>query len=352
MRKLPYFQNSAILAWARDEGPETLSTQELEGLLLPLYREANIPSGIVEKMTGIKSRNLYPKSDPPLTGAVNAAKSLFYNSGFHPEHVDLLYSTSVGREFLEPSTASFVQNSLNIGPNATSLDIGSACLGFMDGLMLASLQLECGLIDYALVVAGENSRMVLENTVANLLKMKITVSDFFTHFATLTLGSGGAAMLLGKAEDYPRAPRIRAVSSLSDPDSFDLCRGDMTFMETDASRLLTKGVELARKTFNLGKTSFGWDEDYFDLIISHQVSEVNTRRFAQTLNLPWERVKKTYPLYGNMGPVAIPFAFDLCYEEGLIHTGMNIAFMGIGSGLACSMLEITVPDGFSGIMEF
>ncbi|MDR2199104.1 MAG: 3-oxoacyl-ACP synthase III [Deltaproteobacteria bacterium] len=352
MRRLPVFHNSAILSWAGDEGPEALSSAALEEALAPLFHSASLPSGIIEKMTGIKSRNLYPLDAPPSLMAAAAARRLFTRSGFPPEETDVLYSTSVGRDCLEPSTASIVHSRLGLGPMCSSLDLGSACLGFVDGLVLSSLQTDAGAIDYALVVAGENSRPVLESTVRRLLAPGVKTGEFFRHFATLTLGSGGAAMLVGRADRHPEAPRIKGVSTLSDPHSVDLCRGDDESMVTDSGKLLLKGVELARETFRRGEEAFGWNPDYFHLVISHQVSEVNTRRFAEALGLPWGKVFKTYPRYGNMGPAAIPFAFHLADREGLVRPGMRIALMGIGSGLACAMLELEIPKGYRGALSF
>jgi 3-oxoacyl-[acyl-carrier-protein] synthase-3 len=195
----------------------------------------------------------------------------------------------------------------------------------------------------ALVVAGENSRPLLENTLSSLLAPGLDIKEFFKNFATLTLGSGGAAMILGDCSDNPRAPRLKNMVSLSDPGSNHLCRGSLSGMQTDAVGLLKAGVELAYKTFQEGRKSFGWSPGYFDLIICHQVSQVNTERFCQSLGLSWDRIYKTYPEYGNMGPVAVPFAFDMAMEEGLIGSGARVALVGIGSGLACAMMEIEIP---------
>jgi 3-oxoacyl-[acyl-carrier-protein] synthase-3 len=352
MRKPPSFKNSAILAWARDEGPDSLASAALEGALAPLLQRASIPFGTLERMTGIGSRDLYPQGSPPSRGAILAAERLLAQSGFDRARVDLLYSTSVGRDFLEPSTASIIHSALGLPPSSTSLDLGSACLGFIDGLALAALQVEAGWLDHALVVAGENARRVLESTVAKLLAPGVTVQGFFRNFATLTLGSGGAAMLLGRADLHPGAPRLLSLSALSDPLSNDLCRGDFEGMETDSARLLEKGVALAAATFLQGGAAFGWDPGYFDLVISHQVSEVNTRRFAEAIGLPWDRVLKTYHQYGNMGPVAIPFSFDLAHDLGLLAPGSRVALVGIGSGLACAIMELWIPPGFAGPATF
>lgn len=257
--------------------------------------------------------------------------------------MDLIYSTSVGRDYLEPSTASIIHSQLELPERAANLDLGSACLGFIDGIYLAALQVEMGLIDRALVVAGENARPLLENTLATLLSPGIGLKDFFRHFASLTLGSGGAAMVVGSSEENPRAPRLRGFVSMTDPASNDLCRGDITGMETDPALLMTRGVLLAKKTFEKGRELYGWDPLGFDLIVCHQVSYANTLRFAETLSLAWDKIPLSYPQYGNMGPVAIPFTFSLAFDQGRILAGSQVALMGIGSGLTCAMLELTIP---------
>jgi 3-oxoacyl-[acyl-carrier-protein] synthase-3 len=297
----------------------------------------------LEDMTGVKQRRLYPAASPPSRGAVLAAQTLFRQSGYKPEDVDLLYSTSVGRDFLEPSTASIIHSQLGLPPGAASLDLGSACLGFIDGIFLAALQVEMGLADRALVVAGENARAVLESTLESLGRPELTRSEFFRHFATLTLGSGGAAMLLGKRSENSLAPRVKRLVSRTDPTSNDLCRGTLAGMETDPALLLVRGVALAKATFAEGVRAFNWKPEDFDLIISHQVSEVNTRKFAETVGFPWDKVVKSYPEYGNMGPVAVPFTFALAAEMGLIKPQSTLALMGIGSGLTCAMLEVEIP---------
>ncbi|MDR2353860.1 MAG: 3-oxoacyl-ACP synthase III [Deltaproteobacteria bacterium] len=346
MKTSPHFTKVAIVAHARDLGSERLTTAAVEQVLAPLLTGFKISPQIILSLTSIESRFLYPRDSPPSRGAEYAAQKLFDRTGFDPQKIDILYSTSVGRDFLEPSTASILHSRLGLSPECTSLDLGSACLGFLEGLYLAALQVEYDLIDYALILAGENSRLVLENTFASLQNPELTLSDFFKHFATLTLGSGGAAMLVGSASNFPYAPRLKNLVSLTDPFSNDLCRGNNTFMHTDSTNLLIKGVELAAKTFQKGEKAFGWSPDTFNLYVCHQVSEANTRKLAEKLDLPWDKILKTYPHYGNMGPVAIPFTFDLARELNLVQPGVKVALMGIGSGLACAFWEVEIPEDY------
>ena len=336
------FEGVAIVGLARDEAPEAVSSEEIEDRLRPVYNRLKLPRGLLASLTGIVRRRLYPLDFKPSRAAARAAETLLARTGFDRRRIDLLYSTSVGRDHIEPSTASIVQRRLGLGGHVKSLDLGSACLGFIDGLELAALVLERGLAGHALVVAGENSRPVLEATLASLVNVADRAA-FFRHFATLTLGSGGAALILGRSRDYPAAPRLVGAVSRTNAQANDLCWGDEDGMETDSPALLAAGVALARETFAQGAAALGWTPGRFSRLISHQVSAANTRKLCQSLGLDEGTLVKTYPDYGNIGPVAIPFTLDLALEQGLIPPGARLALMGIGSGLSCSMLEIFWP---------
>ena len=337
---LTRFENVAIVGLARDEAPLTITSADIEARLFPALDRLKLPRGVLASLTGIEKRHLYPLDFQPSQAAALAAERLLARTNFDRDKIDLLYSTSVCRDHIEPSTASIVQHRLGLGGKVKSLDIGSACLGFIDGLELAALSLESGRAEHALVVAGENSAPILETTIGKLLAPEADRSLFFRNFATLTLGSGAAALILGRAQAYPRAPRLLALVSRSDSAGSHLCRGDAGGMETDSAALMAAGVALARETFAQGADEFGWRPESFDRFISHQVSAANTRKLCQTLELDEARLVKTYPEYGNMGPAAVPFTLDLAAEKGLLPPGGRLLLMGIGSGLCCGLMEI------------
>jgi 3-oxoacyl-[acyl-carrier-protein] synthase-3 len=336
----PKYEHVAIVGLARDEAPLVISSADIEKRLAAAMRRLKLPPGLLASLSGIERRRLYPPDLPPSAAAARAAEKLFSGTGFDRGRIDLLYSTSVCRDHIEPSTASIVQSRLGLGGHVKSLDIGSACLGFIDGMELAALSIEAGLSRHALIVAGENSAPILETTIARLMEPEADRNTYFRNFATLTLGSGGAAMILGHADDYPEAPRLIGSVSLSDAASNHLCQGDPNGMETDSAALMNAGVALAQKTFEKGRREFGWSPASFDRLICHQVSAANTRKLCETLKLDEELLVKTFPDYGNMGPVAVPFTLDVAAEQGLVKRGDRLALMGIGSGLCCGMMEI------------
>jgi 3-oxoacyl-[acyl-carrier-protein] synthase-3 len=336
----PKYNSVAIVGLARDEGTEVVASGEIEERLGGAMRRLKLPKGLLASLTGIGQRRVYPADWMPSLVAARAAENLFRRIGFDRQTIDLLYSTSVCRDHIEPSTASIVQSRLGLGGQVKSLDIGSACLGFIDGMELAALSIEAGLSRHALIVAGENSAPILETTIARLMEPEADRNTYFRNFATLTLGSGGAAMILGSARDYPDAPRLIGSVSLSDAASNHLCQGDPGGMETDSTALMNAGVALAKKTFAQGCREFGWSPACFSRLICHQVSAANTRKMCETLGLDEDLLVKTFPDYGNMGPVAVPFTLDVAVGHGLAKRGSRLALMGIGSGLCCGMMEI------------
>ena len=157
------------------------------------------------------------------------------------------------------------------------------------------------------------------------------------RFATLTLGSGAAAMVLGRASEHPQGHRVVGGASRAATEHHDLCVGDFEHMRTDTQGLLVAGMGLAADLWAAASADFDWSE--MDRYIVHQVSSVHTGRTAQALGLDESRIPLTFPTYGNVGPAAV--AFTLAKEAPSLRPGDRVLMMGIGSGLNMTCLELT-----------
>jgi 3-oxoacyl-[acyl-carrier-protein] synthase-3 len=56
------------------------------------------------------------------------------------------------------------------------------------------------------------------------------------------------------------------------------------------------------------------------------------------LNLEADKVPKTFPFYGNIGPAAIPIT--LAHVQDTLSEGDSVLCMGIGSGLNAGVIEL------------
>src|SRR5690606_8557273 len=110
--------------------------------------------------------------------------------------IDILIRTSVCRDYIEPATATIVHGNLGLNAECKCFDLGNACLAFMNGMEIASLMIETGQIEHALIVNGEAIRDMYEKTLSRLEKDDCDEEMYRNSFATLTLGSGAVAMVL------------------------------------------------------------------------------------------------------------------------------------------------------------
>jgi 3-oxoacyl-[acyl-carrier-protein] synthase-3 len=275
----------------------------------------------------------------PSTAAAAVGELAVARSAVEPETIGVLVNTSVDRDYLEPSTASIVHGRLGLPATALNFDLGNACLGFLNGMSLVAAMIEQGEIDHGLVVDAEGCRFVVESTVARLLA-DATPAAFRAQFATLTLGSGAAAMVLSRADLVDGGHRFLGGLSRAGTEHALLCTGQREEMNTDAHRLLVAGLEIAAATWKEAVDTFDWDPRSFNLYAVHQISKVHTRAICDTLNLDESRFPLIYPRFGNIGPASIPTVLSKAADEGRLSAGDRVVLMGIGSGINATAAEV------------
>lgn len=329
------FDDVAVVSIVACEAPEVITSAAIDERLAPFYSNSNARSGLLESLAGIAERRQWHEGTSFMDAAAMAGRSAIEDAGIGPDHVGLLIDTSVCRERLEPSSAVTVHDLLGLPSNCINFDVANACLGFLNGMQLAGAMIETGMVDYALVVDGEGTREIHDNTISRLLEPHRDLNDLLENFASLTLGSGSAAMVLGRHSDNPGSHRVVRGFFRADSEHHDLCVGSLEQMRTDTRALLDAGTDLAKIAWdNADKDD--WHD--MDLYVLHQVSRVHTNAMIDVLGLDDDRVPKTSPMFGNMGPAAIPFT--LAREAASLTVGDRVLCMGIGSGLNASVIEL------------
>ncbi|MGI8718315.1 MAG: 3-oxoacyl-ACP synthase III [Lapillicoccus sp.] len=331
------FSNAAILTVSVADAPDVITSAALDERLADAYTRLGLRPGMLERLAGIRERRWWPEGVSFVDGATTAGAKALSESGTDPADVGLLVNTSVSRRYLEPSTAVTVHHALGLPTSCQNFDVTNACLGFVNGMELAGTMIDAGVIDYALVVNGEDSRTVQETTISRLLRPDSTARDVVSQFATLTLGSGAAAMVLGRADRHPEGHRMVASVSRAGTEHHLLCIGDNDRMSTDLKGLLDAGLQLSADLWADAATEFDWAQGMSRYVI-HQISQVHTDALCERLRIDPARVPRTFPTRGNIGPASVPFT--LAGEVDELESGDRVLLMGIGSGLNASCLEI------------
>lgn len=329
-------RDTAVLSVTAVDAPVVKTSAEFDEIIGDSYSRNGLRPGMLAKLAGIEQRRWWRDDQNFVGGAVEAARSALDEAGVDGSKVGLLINTSVSREHLEPSIAVSIHHDLGLPSACLNFDLTNACLGFVNGMQLAATMIDAGQIDYALIVCGEGSRVPQERTLERLSSPEATAQDIVSQFATLTLGSGAAAMLLGRASEHPEGHRVVGGVTRAATEHHELCVGDFTEMRTDAQGLLVAGMGLAKTLWQDARAEFDWDD--MDRYIVHQVSQVHTSKTAEALGLDPSRIPLTFPTFGNVGPAAV--AITLAKETDQLERGDRVLMMGIGSGLNMTCLEI------------
>jgi acyl-CoA:acyl-CoA alkyltransferase len=330
------FDDVAVLSVEACIAPLVVTSAEVDGRLAPFYTRTRCMPGLVASLAGIHQRRQWPADVSFTQAAALAGDRAIVASGIDRSQIGLIIDTSVSRARLEPSSAVTVHHLLGLSPACLNFDVANACLGFVTGMHLAGVLIDSGQIEYALLVDGEGTREVYDNTIELLNTKGGGLPDLLANFATFTLGSGSAAMVLGRHSVHERGHRLLRGFSRADTQHHELCIGTLDGGVTDTRALLEAGISLAALTWERAGTVDAWGGR--DCYIFHQVSEVHTNAMIGALGIDADRVPKTFPLYGNIGPAAIPITLASVADD--LALGDIVLCMGIGSGLNVGVIEM------------
>lgn len=326
---------------------EIVTSDDIERRLAPVYERLGLPEGRLELMSGIRERRFFASGTKPGSISAETAGTLLAKADIDPRDIGLLIHGSVSRDQMEPATACAVHAACGLSAQCPALDVSNACLGLLSGIQLVADQIELGKIRAGLVVGTETGRDLVEGTIDWLVNdPSVTRKDVKRAFASLTIGSGSAAILL-MDESIARGPaRLVGGAVLTDTSHHRLCaggtenrRGDgRPLMDTDAEALLHAGVNLAAATWDAFLTNLGWSSADVHRVATHQVGKQHRKLLLERLQLDPRLDYPTVEFLGNTGAAALPTAASLAIESGALNAGDRMAWLGIGSGLSSAML--------------
>ncbi len=320
-----------------------LTSEEIECQLSQVYEKLEIPRGQLEKLTGVRERKVWPVGTLPSDVATAAAKKALEKEKIEPRNIDLIIHSGVCRDALEPSTANITHSKLGLEPHCLAFDLSNACVGFMNAMTVAANMISLGQAKRALIVTGENSGPIYEDTI-NILKSNPTLESYRKSLANLTLGSAAVAYVLTHKDLCTEKPYLVGGIGQADSRGHHLCRGygdvNHLYMETNTQELMKTGLSLFQVSWVLFKEEMDWKNDTPDHFLTHQISLSHHKRCFELLEL---NEKKSHPYiqtHGNTGSAAAPLALVLAAQSGSFKKGDNLALLGIGSGVNTMLLGI------------
>jgi 3-oxoacyl-[acyl-carrier-protein] synthase-3 len=349
------YQHVCVEAFACTLPPLVVTSDEIESRLRPVYERLGLPEGRLELMTGIRERRFFPPGTRPGAISAQTAVKAIRASGIEARDFGALVHGSVCRDQLEPATAAHVHHAAGLPRDALVLDVSNACLGLLNGMVLVADMIELGRIRAGIVVGTEVGRPLVEGTIDRLLNdASLTRKDVKYEFASLTIGSGSAAVVLCDARLSCTGNRLLGGVFRAETGSHELCAGGVDSvragdgrprMSTDSEALLHAGIDLAAQTWPLFLHGLRWDSGNVDRVFTHQVGRAHRKLLLDRLGLSPDVDFPTVEYLGNTGAAALPMAAALGIERGHLRPGDRVALLGIGSGLNVLMLGLEWKGG-------
>ena len=346
------YKHVCLESWAITVPPVTLTSDEIEDRIANVYEDLGLPFGTLERLTGIRSRQLWDLSERPSELGTTVAREAIQRSGIAPQDIRGLLSCSVTRDYFEPATGCLIHRNLGLSEDGIALDVSNACLGFMDGIFFLSNLIESGLVKAGVVVSAEHTRCMIDNTFTNVLEgRQLSREKLLKLLPTFTIGSGAVAYVLCHESISKTKHKLVGGATRSATQHSDLCTGNVDYhlvdspplgpvMETESSKLIAAAALLGQRTWSDASETIGWSKDDVDHIFCHQVGRQVNEAFYSTLGLDHTKEFTIYQTRGNLVSAALPTAFAIGIDEKGIKQSEKILLTGFGSGLNSLFLGV------------
>ncbi len=344
------YQNVCIEALGYTLPKESITSEELEVRLEPLYRRLELPRGVLEGMSGIRQRRFWPVGTRPSEISIQSAEKALIAAGIDRNEIGALVHGSICRDFVEPATACVVHRGLALAKSCTVYDVSNACLGVLNGIIQIANMIELGQIRAGIVVGTESTRELVDNTIELLnADTSLTRVQVNNVFASLTFGSASAAVLLMDRHLSRTGNRLLAAATSAFSAGVSRSQTDLDasitgkvprLMVTDSARLLDEGIAATVDNLEAFLNDIGWSRGDIDRTICHQVGARANKLLVNALRVNAARDFATFEDLGNTGAVAIPLTVALADELGLLRPGSRVVLVGTGAGINSTILGV------------
>lgn len=326
--------------------PETIvTTSEL------LSQCKHPPSMDLEKITGIRERRT-AVGEYAVDIAVKAAENALKMSRYSAEDLDMIICTSISKynrkdevDF-EPSASIMIRKRIGAS-SAINFDIANACAGMLNGIYIMESFIKSGAIQCGMVVSGEYNTPLV-----NTSKQEIKHS-FDKQLAALTIGDGGAAIILDKADSdkygFHQLDLITGAKHNHYCYSKPSNRGPGAVLMTKARGLQRKGAEHFPPYLIKTVEKSGWTMKDINHGIAHQVSVGGVIKGIKAVNkflgekIPF-RILYNVEKVGNTTTTSHFIVLHEFLLNNTIRKDHNILFISGASGIVISHATYTMDD--------
>ncbi len=227
------------------------------------------------------------------------------------EEIGLVIGATASSQMRMPSTASYVQEVLELPAGIPAFDINAACSGFVYALAIADSMMKSSNIRYAVIVGAEElSRVVDQND----------------RSTCVLFGDGAGAVVVERREG------VRFAAHLGGQGDVGALYADPV-LHMDGRRVFRFAVQKLEEEILSLTDEVGSRLQDIDYFVCHQANRRIIEHVQARLKLPEEKFPMNLMTTGNTSAASIPLMlYDLAHD-GRLQEGQRICLVGFGAGL-------------------
>ena len=276
---------------------------------------------IVER-TGIRQRYIAGDDEFTSTLGTEAAQEALSKAGMSAQDIDLIVVATTTPDFTFPSTATMIQENLEIRHGA-AFDIQAVCSGYIYALKVVNSMIKTGAAKNALVIGAETFSRIL---------------NWEDRTTCVLFGDGAGAMVISGESDADSG--ILATFIRSDGRHKNLLHvdggpsrtqtvGHVHMVGNQVFRHAVKGISEAMEQC---AERAGLTINDLDWFVPHQANQRILDGVAKKLKIRADQVISTVAEHANTSAASVPLAMYTAIEDGRIKRGDLIMLEAFGGG--------------------
>lgn len=277
---------------------------------------------------GIRERRIAKSYQYTSDLAASAGTMAIENAGLFVEDIDMIIVATITPDRQAPSTACITQRKIG-AYNAVCFDVAAVCSGFLYGMVIASQFIASKAYKNILVIGADIFSSITDYSRrdcvffgdgAGAAVLSATTPHGFFDFDMHSDGSGWEAFtVVGGGTEIP-VTKENMIQFVNDYKYFSM---DGRAVFDTATRVLPESINSL-----LAKNKMTVDD--ITMLIPHQPSIGILKKTAETLGLPFEKVKHNMEYYANTSAGTIPILLHETFPS--IKRDDVVVFAAVGSG--------------------
>jgi len=267
--------------------------------------------------TGIRERR-HAGEDESLTAvAAAASRDALRRAGVEASELDLVVVGTLTPDERMPNAAAMLARELG-APRAGTIEVNSACTGFLTGLSIGAAHVETGRAERVLVVGAD-------------FISRITDHDS-KQTAMLFADGAGAVVLAPTAPGAGRVGPVLLRHDATSPEHLYLARTGGATIEMDGHETFKHAVNRMSEVTQEVVAAAGLTLADVDLFVFHQANGRIISAVGERLELDAARVVDCIERSGNMSAGTVPYALDVARADGRLRDGRRVLLAAFGGG--------------------